>query len=669
MKKAFFILTGAVLLFAGCAKVQNEEVVSENGKHRVILKATVENPGTRVSADIDLINEEATFSWQTGDCVSILASDGSYASGDVWDDNPGTIAEIEVWLDDGLTLGRYAYYPYAYRDESIDSEEFVLGEDWFSYKQDETFMPMLGDITPSGAVFRAVGGVLKVHFTNIPPDAHFLEFFVEGKKISGVFPITVVNGKKQITTTDSEDGNSIMIAFWDSHEEEYDTDFYIPLPCGTYYNLTFKLYEWEQSDEYALFSRTALIPGGLEVQRNDIIITPEISVEIEKNTPSRIEFEEPYGYTLDEQGVIHLDQFDTPIDMVARIYGNIESKPVEDVDEDLISCTLLNVTDPDNVVEDNIYFDYDVYSGVNMTFPTDVDGEFKLKVYYDKDGDNPLSAESCTFKVYKAAPLPEALKTWKASNENFWFSKYRVFDDSGNAYLKTYAAGTLYGTSYLYPVIPDNGGWEGPFNGAFSNSSTPGSFDAFQFFEKLTKVPDYGFSNCPNLTGITLPNAVTVIGKAAFYACKNLTSITLPSNLVTIGVEAFKECEQLGQIVLPNTVTTISNMAFLGCSRLSSVNIPESVTTIGEWAFGTCALNHVIIPTSVSTMGDRAFGNCFLLEYAVFERTTPPTISEGIDPVFEDGVTIYVPDGSESEYEAVFNNCTILPISQKPTGD
>lgn len=643
MKKAFFILTGAVLLFAGCAKVQNEEVVSENGKHRVILKATVENPGTRVSADIDLINEEATFSWQTGDRVSILASDGSYASGDVWDDNPGTIAEIEVWLDDGLTLGRYAYYPYAYRDESIDSEEFVLGEDWFSYKQDETFMPMLGDITPSGAVFRAVGGVLKVHFTNIPPDAHFLEFFVEGKKISGVFPITVVNGKKQITTTDSEDGNSIMIAFWDSHEEEYDTDFYIPLPCGTYYNLTFKLYEWEQSDEYALFSRTALIPGGLEVQRNDIIITPEISVEIEKNTPSRIEFEEPYGYTLDEQGVIHMDQFDTPIDMVARIYGNIESKPVEDVDEDLISCTLLNVTDPDNVVEDNIYFDYDVYSGVNMTFPTDVDGEFKLKVYYDKDGDNPLSAESCTFKVYKAAPLPEALKTWKASNENFWFSKYRVFDDSGNAYLKTYAAGTLYGTNLgLYPVMPNNAGTQGPFDGAFSYNSTSGSFDAFQFFEKVTQVPNYAFSNCGNMTGIILPNGVTSIGNYAFNLCRNLVNVTLSADLETIGQFAFRECENLTSIVIPGKVKYIKKGAFLS-SGLTSITIPASVVTIEP-----------------SDGGDSNGAFCWCRSsYVIMEGTNPPDIGGAATdsdwyPVFNEDVTIYVPDTAVDTYQTAW---------------
>lgn len=663
MKKTFYLLAGAILLLMGCAKIQNEEIVTESGKYKVTLRATVDEQ-TRVS-----INESGAYSWQAEDYISVLTSDGTYTYGQIMDEDPGATADFEVELSEGVTLGRYAYYPDAYR-EGVAVDEFVLAEDFLWYRPEETFMPMLGEISANGAIFKAVGGVLKVPVNNIPPNAHILELFVEGKKISGVFPITVVNGQKQITTEDEEDGNSIFIRIMVDQEEEYDAEFYIPLPCGIYNNLTFRLYEWEVSDEYALFSKTAQITGGLEIHRNEVIITPPLNVIVEKNTPNSVEFEEPYGYTLDEDGVLHLDQYVTPVEMVARIYGVNVNKPVEEVDEGLISCTLVNVTDPEQEVETDIEdFIYDVYSGVNVTFPTDHDGVFKLKVYYDKDGDNPLSAVSCTFKVHEAALLPEALKNWKASNNDFWFSKYRVFDDDGNAYLKTYAAGTLYGTSYLYPEIPNYAGWEGPFNGAFNNSSAPGSFDAFQFFEKLTKVPNYAFSNCPYLTGITLPYAVTEIGKAAFFDCKKLTSVTLPSNLVTIGVEAFKDCKQLGQIVLTNTVTTISSEAFFGCSSLSSINIPESVTTIGEWAFGSCALNHVIITTSVSTIGDKAFGNCSLLEYAVFEGTTPPTISEGIDPVFEDGVTIYVPDGSESAYGAVFGNCTILPISQKPAGN
>ena len=660
MKKIILLLTGAVLLFAGCAKVQDEEVVTENGKHLVKIKATVENPGTRVSADIDLDKNEATFSWQAGDYVSILQSDGSYTSGDIMVENPGATADIEAWLDDGLTLGQYAYYPYAYRDESISRDEFVIEMDGLSYRQDETFMPMLGDITPSGAIFRAVGGVLKVHVTNIPPDAHFFELYVEGKQISGVFPITVVNDKKQITTVDSEYGNSIFISFWDDHVEAYATDFYIPLPCGTYDNLTFSLYKWEPADEYCLFSKTAHIPNGLEVERNDIIITPTLTVEIEKNTPNSVDFDVMYGYTLDENDVLHMDQYDPEVELTARIYGENESKPVEDVDRDRISCTLVNVTDPDDVTETDISFRYDGESGVTISFPADFAGEFLLRVYYDKNGDNPLMAESCKFKVYEAEPLPTALKIWSSS----WFEKYRVIHE-GNAYLKTYAAGTLYGTNQsLYPIIPNGSYGIGPFDKAFNDKNTANSFDAFQFFTKLTHVPDYAFSNCPYLKGIIIPEGVTSIGDYAFNGCSRLASVDLPPYLETIGVSAFEECWGLTRIVLPCTVTTISDNAFSGCSQLTSIDIPESVTTIGDWAFGLCAFDHVNIPASVTTLGDRAFGFCSSLVYAIFKSPVPPTITEGIDPVFDDGTTIYVPAGSESAYAAVFDNCVILTLPE-----
>lgn len=630
MKKTFYLFAGALLLLMGCAKIQNEEIVTESGKYKVTLRATVDEQ-TRVS-----INESGAYSWQAEDYISVLTSDGTYTHGQIMDEDPGATADFEVELSEGVTLGRYAYYPDAYR-EGVAIDEFVLAEDFLCYRPEETFMPMLGEISANGAIFKAVGGVLKVPVNNIPPNAQILELFVEGKKISGVFPITVVNGQKQITTEDEEYGNSIFIRFWADQEEEYDAEFYIPLPCGIYNNLTFRLYEWEVSDEYALFSKTAQITGGLAIHRNEVIITPPLNVVVEKNTPNSVEFEEPYGYTLDEDGVLHLDQYVTPVEMVAQIYGVNVNKPVEEVDESLISCTLVNVTDPDNIIETDIDCNYDVYSGVNVTFPTDHDGVFKLKVYYDKDGDNPLSAESCTFKVHKAALLPEALKNWKASNNDFWFSKYRVFDDDGNAYLKTYAAGTLYGTSYLYPEIPNNAGWEGPFNNAFSNSSTPGSFDAFQFFTKLTQVPDYAFSNCPKLTGITLPDGVTSIGQYAFNYCSSLASVTLSDNLETIGPYAFRECGVLTSIVIPDNVKYIKKGAFLE-SGLTSITIPASVVEIqpddrGEGAFRYCPFTYVIM-----------------------EGTTPPDIGGAATDsdwykVFDDEVTIYVPDTAVETYK------------------
>lgn len=50
------------------------------------------------------------------------------------------------------------------------------------------------------------------------------------------------------------------------------------------------------------------------------------------------------------------------------------------------------------------------------------------------------------------------------------------------------------------------------------------------------------FSNCTNLTSVSIPNSVTTIGSNAFYKCTALTSITIPNSVITIGYAAFQQC-------------------------------------------------------------------------------------------------------------------------------
>ena len=47
------------------------------------------------------------------------------------------------------------------------------------------------------------------------------------------------------------------------------------------------------------------------------------------------------------------------------------------------------------------------------------------------------------------------------------------------------------------------------------------------------------FSGCDNLTGITLPESLTVIGSYAFNNCTELTSLIVPESVATIGYRAF----------------------------------------------------------------------------------------------------------------------------------
>ena len=46
--------------------------------------------------------------------------------------------------------------------------------------------------------------------------------------------------------------------------------------------------------------------------------------------------------------------------------------------------------------------------------------------------------------------------------------------------------------------------------------------------KEITKVGDYAFSNCVELTSVILPESVLSIGNSAFSGCSKLVSISFP---------------------------------------------------------------------------------------------------------------------------------------------
>lgn len=87
----------------------------------------------------------------------------------------------------------------------------------------------------------------------------------------------------------------------------------------------------------------------------------------------------------------------------------------------------------------------------------------------------------------------------------------------------------------------------------------------------VTKIGDYAFYNCTNLTSIELPSGVTEIGYYAFYNCTNLSSLTLPSGVKYISSFTFRDCESLRSINLPSDLKYIGIEAFEGCTGLTSI--------------------------------------------------------------------------------------------------
>lgn len=105
----------------------------------------------------------------------------------------------------------------------------------------------------------------------------------------------------------------------------------------------------------------------------------------------------------------------------------------------------------------------------------------------------------------------------------------------------------------------------------------------------VTKINAYAFSNCAELTGVTIPGAVTEIRDHSFENCTSLSAVELPEMLTEIGAAAFE-----------------------GCTAFTKIDIPANVVKIGIWAFQNCTnltdvYSHITDPSQVD-FGFNSFG-------------------------------------------------------------
>ena len=154
-----------------------------------------------------------------------------------------------------------------------------------------------------------------------------------------------------------------------------------------------------------------------------------------------------------------------------------------------------------------------------------------------------------------------------------------------------------------------------------------------------TRIGEWAFYNCSNLTSVTIPHNVISIGNHAFFGCENLTNITvdvnnqnyksidgnlyskdgkiliqyaigktvtsfaIPDGVTSIGSSAFSSCSSLTSIEISSSVNSIGYLAFSGCKNLTSVKFEENsqLTSIGEDAFSSCSnLERLIIPKTIN---------------------------------------------------------------------
>ena len=178
----------------------------------------------------------------------------------------------------------------------------------------------------------------------------------------------------------------------------------------------------------------------------------------------------------------------------------------------------------------------------------------------------------------------------------------------------------------------------------------------------VTSVGNECFSECHELSSVTLGNNIKTIKNEAFSNCHSLSSIILGDNVETIEDGAFYMCWELRSIILGNNVKSIGGGTFAGCWSLSSINIPNSVAHIGQNAFGETSLynnpenwenNLLYIENCLVSADQYAYG---AIEIREGTRIIADRVCEGLQYI----ASITIPNTVTSIGESAFEGCSYL---------
>lgn len=110
----------------------------------------------------------------------------------------------------------------------------------------------------------------------------------------------------------------------------------------------------------------------------------------------------------------------------------------------------------------------------------------------------------------------------------------------------------------------------------------------------ITRIGNYAFSYCQNLSSVYISETVTSIGNSAFIRCENLRAVRIPDSVTEIEAFAFAHCLSLESVNIPESVTLLGDTAFGGCSKIGEISLHKNITYVGEYCFAGWGENQII---------------------------------------------------------------------------
>ena len=237
MRKFLFLTLCLALSLFGC---QTEEFsISAEDQiemKEVTLSAGIQGDDTKASLD----SQTGAFSWQSGDLISVLATDGKFYDFILASGAGAKFAEFTGSIPTTANITTVATYPRVAANGAENTIlngnilDYTLPVEW-TYAAEVSNVPMVATF-PEGSAdmsFKQIGGVMRFVVKNMPTEAKFV-VTMNDKTITGKFPIDISKlGQESIVAGDAK---SVLTISYSSTVDGQTATFNVPVPTSIYNN-------------------------------------------------------------------------------------------------------------------------------------------------------------------------------------------------------------------------------------------------------------------------------------------------------------------------------------------------------------------------------------------------------------------------------------------------
>ena len=250
----FIVGGGIICTLFGC---QQAELFDPNDTGAVKMKTvtvSVGIDGTDTKASLD--SQTGAFTWQSGDLISVLATDGKFYDFILEGESGNKVAEFKGNIPTDKSVTTVAAYPRIVADGTENTVlagntlNYVLPETW-TYAKDVSNVPMVATFGEGAEhmSFKQVGGVMRFPVKNLPTEATFV-VTMHDKTITGQFPVDITAlGESCITAGTS--ASELVINYTSDVDGGY-AEFNVPVPTGVYNNFTVTI---KDAEGHELFTK------------------------------------------------------------------------------------------------------------------------------------------------------------------------------------------------------------------------------------------------------------------------------------------------------------------------------------------------------------------------------------------------------------------------------